>query len=160
MAVPGLSCGTRDLRSSLQHAGPYSCTMWTLSCGVWQGTELRPPALGAQSLSHWTTIEVLIHRLSFLPLEKPLLLMMRASWVFSVSLCSSSHWMSAAEDFKLPHHEDNSVFLVVSSVFLHTFWVPAFPSLRVSVSPSQPSLQATIPWARWAAGASSSSRLH
>ena len=42
LAVPGLSCG-----------------IWTLSCGTWNlvqwpGIESRPPALGAQSLNHWT----------------------------------------------------------------------------------------------------------
>ena len=42
LAVLGLSCGTRDLY--LQHVGSSSLT--------------RPPALGAQSLSHWTTREV------------------------------------------------------------------------------------------------------
>ena len=36
--------------------GLFSCTMWDL---VHQpGTEPRPPALGVQSLSHWTTMEV------------------------------------------------------------------------------------------------------
>ena len=33
-----------------------SCSMWYLV--PWQGMKLRPPALGAQSLSHWTTREV------------------------------------------------------------------------------------------------------
>ena len=40
---------------------PWS--MQTLNCVVWDivhrpGMEPRPPALGAQSLSHWTTREV------------------------------------------------------------------------------------------------------
>ena len=39
MAAPGLSCG-----------------MWDQV--PWTGIELQPPALGAQSLSHWTTREV------------------------------------------------------------------------------------------------------
>ena len=47
LAAPGLGCG-----------------MWTLSCSRWNlipwlGIEPRPPALGAWSLSHWTTREVL-----------------------------------------------------------------------------------------------------
>ena len=33
-----------------------SCSMWDLV--PWPGIESRPPALGAQSLSHWTTREV------------------------------------------------------------------------------------------------------
>ena len=35
-----------------------SCSMWDL--GPWPGFEPGPPAWGAQSLSHWTTREVLI----------------------------------------------------------------------------------------------------
>ena len=40
-----------------------SCSMQTLSCSIWDlvlrpGIEPRPPALGAQSLSHWATREV------------------------------------------------------------------------------------------------------
>ena len=41
----------------------FSCGTWTLSCGIWDlgpwpGIEPGPPALGAWSLSHWTTREV------------------------------------------------------------------------------------------------------
>ena len=36
--------------------GFFSCGMWDLV--PWPGIELRPPALGAQSLSHWTTRDV------------------------------------------------------------------------------------------------------
>ena len=52
-------------RSSLQHVGPsiftvareiFSCSMWDLV--PWPGMESGSPALGAQSLSHWTTKEV------------------------------------------------------------------------------------------------------
>ena len=44
--------------------GIFSCRMQTFSCGRWDlvpwpGIELRPPVLGAWSLSHWTTREVL-----------------------------------------------------------------------------------------------------
>ena len=43
--------------------GIFSCSMQTLSCGVWDlvpwpGIEPRAPALGAQSLSPWPTREV------------------------------------------------------------------------------------------------------
>ena len=37
--------------------GIFSCHMWDLV--PWPGMELRPPALNTQSLSHWTTSEVL-----------------------------------------------------------------------------------------------------
>ena len=46
LAALGLSCGTQDL----------SCDMWDLV--PWPGMKPRPPALGAWSLSHWTTREV------------------------------------------------------------------------------------------------------
>ena len=53
LAVPGLRCGS----------GIFSCGMQSLdaACGIlvpWPGIEPRPPALGAQSLSHQTTREV------------------------------------------------------------------------------------------------------
>ena len=43
--------------------GIFSCSMRTLSCGLWDlipwpGIQPRFPALGTQSLSHWTTKEV------------------------------------------------------------------------------------------------------
>ena len=53
--MPGLSCGTQDLF--------LSCGVRTLSCGMRDlvpqpGVEPGPPALGAQSLTYWTTPEV------------------------------------------------------------------------------------------------------
>ena len=55
LAALGLSCSMWDL---------FSCGMRTLSWGMWDlvpwpRLEPGPPALGAQSLSHWTTREVL-----------------------------------------------------------------------------------------------------
>ena len=46
--------------------GIISCSLGTLSCGMWAlvpwpGIEPRAPALGAQSLIHWTTREVQDH---------------------------------------------------------------------------------------------------
>ena len=43
--------------------GIFSCSMQTLSCDMWNlvpqpRIRLGPPALGVQSLSHWTTSEV------------------------------------------------------------------------------------------------------
>ena len=51
----------------------FSCGMWTLSCGMWDlvpwpGIKPGPPALGAWSLSHWTTREVPAFFLLNLPL--------------------------------------------------------------------------------------------
>ena len=45
--------------------GIFSCGIQTLGCGMWDlvpwpGIEPGPPALGARSLSHWTTREVLV----------------------------------------------------------------------------------------------------
>ena len=47
LAATGLSCNMWDL---------LSCCLWDLV--PWPGIEPGPPALGAQSLSHWTTREV------------------------------------------------------------------------------------------------------
>ena len=54
VVAPGLRCGMQDI---------FSCSMRTLSCGTWDlapwpGIKPRSPALGAWSLSHWTTREV------------------------------------------------------------------------------------------------------
>ena len=48
LAVPACSCDMLDIQPLLWHVGSSS-----------PGIELGPPALGAQSLSHWTTREVL-----------------------------------------------------------------------------------------------------
>ena len=58
----GLHCGRGifDLPCSMQNllvvACEFSCSMWDLVPSP--GIEPRPPALGVQSLSHWTTKEV------------------------------------------------------------------------------------------------------
>ena len=55
LAAPGLSGGMRDLQ--LQHADfLVAACMWDLVPPP--GIEPRPPALGARSLTHWTTREV------------------------------------------------------------------------------------------------------
>ena len=75
LAALYLSCGMRNGRSSLWHAGSlvvacgifffsvaacriFSCGMWDLLIVPWPGMEPRPPALGAWSLNHWTTGKV------------------------------------------------------------------------------------------------------
>ena len=70
------SCGMWDLSLvacgifQLQHAGSlvvacriFSCSRQTLSCGMWDlvpwpGIKPGPPALGAWSLSHWSTRKI------------------------------------------------------------------------------------------------------
>jgi len=56
LAVPGLSCSTWDLQSSLWHLESL-----VVACGIlfpdW-GSNLGLSAMGALSLSHWTTREV------------------------------------------------------------------------------------------------------
>ena len=54
LAVPGLSCGMWNLLVAAY--GLLSCGMWDRV--PWPGIESRPPALGARSLTHWTTREV------------------------------------------------------------------------------------------------------
>ena len=55
LAALGFSCSTQDLWSSAAGA-IFSCCMWDLA--PWTGIKLRPPALGVQGLSHWTSREV------------------------------------------------------------------------------------------------------
>ena len=60
----GLRCGMRDLLSSLEACGIFSCGMWTLSFRVlisWPGMEPGPPALRRWCLSQRTTREVPDH---------------------------------------------------------------------------------------------------
>ena len=61
--------------------GIFSCGMRTLSCGMWDlvpwpEIEPGPPALGAWSLSHWTTREV------------PLIFVLLSLYLFSFLFCS------------------------------------------------------------------------
>ena len=79
LAAPGLSCGTWDLRYGMFSCGIFTCSMQDLlvaACRLlvaapgllvaecmWDlvprpGIEPGPPALWAQSLTHWTTGEV------------------------------------------------------------------------------------------------------
>ena len=69
LAVPGPSWGTRDL-----HCG-------TKTLISWPGIEPGPPALGAQTLSHWTAREVpaqIFNMISFLLCKLPPILLMNA----------------------------------------------------------------------------------
>ena len=63
----------------------FRCSIWTLSCCTWDlvprpGIEHSPPALGAWSLSHWTTREV---PLSPLLTSLPALIVRLPSFLFS-----------------------------------------------------------------------------
>ena len=65
LAVLGLNCGLWDLQSSFRHTESFSCGTWDFFSGgiwdliPWPVIALEPPALGVQSLSHWTTKELL-----------------------------------------------------------------------------------------------------
>ena len=65
LAALSLGCSMSNLGLHLWHAGSFffNCVTRTLSCGMWDlvpwsGIKHWPPALGARSLSHWTTREV------------------------------------------------------------------------------------------------------
>ena len=111
LAAPGLCWGTRDLQSSLWHAGSFSSRVQTLSCGRWDPVpwpriEPRRPALGARSLSHGTTREVpvvhLFFRVVYCSLQELLqFVYLVYSWldVFTVysfhsyKRCCHTHWL-------------------------------------------------------------------
>ena len=77
-----------------------SCYMWNLI--PWPGIEPRPPALGAPSLKHWTTREVLLEPFNLawkIPwMEEPGRLQSMGSlrvghdWATSLSLFTFMHW--------------------------------------------------------------------
>ena len=61
MVALGLNCGTWDIccgmqTSSLRHVDSVAACMWDLV--PQPGLEPGPPALGAWSITHWTTREV------------------------------------------------------------------------------------------------------
>ena len=60
LAVPGLSCGMRDLWSFLQPAGSFY--LWHMNSKLWHvpwpGMEPRHSKLGARHLNHWTTRKI------------------------------------------------------------------------------------------------------
>ena len=66
LAALSLSCSTWNFRSLLRPVGSFTAAsrifnsaIRTLSCGTWDlAIKPRSPALGVQSLSHWTTREV------------------------------------------------------------------------------------------------------
>ena len=55
---PGICSNSCSLSWWLQQMGSLNCGMWDLV--PWPGIKPGPPALGSQSLSHWTTREVQI----------------------------------------------------------------------------------------------------
>ena len=70
-----------------------NCSMWDLV--PWPGTKPRPPAVGAQSLSHWTTREVLrIWILNFHSLSCQTTLCSRTAGKTGSSLLERFDWHS------------------------------------------------------------------
>ena len=68
--------------------------MQTLSCGLrdlvpWPGIEPGPPALGAKSLSHWTTREVPIHTF-----VKKIHFLLPDIWVFTIPVLQQTLYIS------------------------------------------------------------------
>ena len=79
----------------------FSCSRWnlfsygiqTLSCGIWDltpwpGIEFGPPALGAQSISHWTTREV--------PMTSLIKDKSQGKWLGNKLHCSFRYWFVVA----------------------------------------------------------------
>ena len=95
LAAPDLSCSMRDLVP-------------------WPGTELRPPALGAWSLSHWTTRQV------------PLCLFFKGSWsLFSSSKPAAWHpLISLWPTFVTPSYKDPMKY--VHKFVFYSFCVTSF----------------------------------
>ena len=90
LTAPSLGCCAQDFQPSLWHVNSFSWGMWDLFiCSMWNlvplpGIKPGPPALGAQSLNHWTPRKVLGH----LPLSQNFLssnLGMVHPEVFSIS---------------------------------------------------------------------------
>ena len=101
----GLSCCTQDLWSSLQPVGSSSSTR--------DGSQ--PPALGMQSLSHWTTKKSPLLIFSFFlsalsvifccPYELKLLFTrLEASWGQESHLFTSAYSMPSTGNYPPPHH--------------------------------------------------------
>ena len=95
LAAPDLSCSMRDLVP-------------------WPGTELRPPALGAWSLSHWTTRQV------------PLCLFFKGSWsLFSSSKPAAWHpLISLWPTFVTPSYKEPMKY--VHKFVFYSFCVTSF----------------------------------
>ena len=100
--MPGLSCGTRDVRASLQHAGSFVKGMWSLA--PWPGIEPKPLAMGAWSLSHWTTREVPLLQLFILELNCA-----ECLW------CAQSHLL-------LTHLQDKTIIFNLFYRWEHRHW--------------------------------------
>ena len=70
--------------------GISGCDLWTISWSMWDlvpwpGTEPRPPVLGVQNLSHWTTREVPYSRASYITLS---LLVISSTTAIGYYLCA------------------------------------------------------------------------
>ena len=84
LAALCLSCGT----------GGLHCLTYDLCCSMrdlvpWPGIEPGPPALGAQSLTHWTTREVPIHTF-----VKKIHFLLPDIWVFTIPVLQQTLYIS------------------------------------------------------------------
>ena len=112
--------------------GIFSCSMWTLSCGVWDpvpwpGIQPGPLAVGVQSLlSHWTTREVRLRLLYTLPFS----LMVQS--LSRVQLFATP-WTAACQAFLSITNSWSLFKLMYHLVLCHPLLLlpSSFPSIRV-----------------------------
>ena len=124
--MPGVSCSTLKLQSSLQHAGSLvaagelivSCNMWEPV--PWPGLKLGLPALGVQSLSHWTIKEV--------STKRPASISINPEWsvegvVFALAPSLHSFWSYFSTDLQwhIGHLPTWGVHLSVSNLFVFSY---------------------------------------
>ena len=113
----------------------FSCRMWDLV--PWPGIKPRPSALGAQSLTHWTTKQgspgLLVFYWQFLHLVVSFFLLWYQGWPHKMSLASSHILEDLGEDWCKGHHfKEYTQWRVVhlqccasiTSSSGRTFWLP------------------------------------
>ena len=126
----------------------FSCGMWTLSCIMcdlvpWPGIEPGPPALGAWSLSHWTTREVLEPRFLFLLWGKQTSLSLSLSLLESCCVDVSFHFSQCLSRSGMTGSYGNSLVTFVETTKLCScaavpFHISQQPCVRVAISSLSP----------------------
>ena len=110
----------------------FICLHWALvaacrisSCGrqglvLWPGTELRLPALGAQSLSHWTTREVSVCNFLVSFIHKDLLSSWSDSHTGYNDGLQSNHWLQGVHSLDKETDMLSANYVVVwADVYMH-----------------------------------------